>query len=118
MANRNQFLMGVTDLLILSILAKEDRYVYDIIKSIEDLSNGLLNISPNTIYTATYKLESEGKISEYSKKVGKRRIRVYYHIEESGKQALEKLAESYNKVSLGVQSILKSLQEDKSEQNQ
>ncbi|MGN0452608.1 MAG: PadR family transcriptional regulator [Ruminococcus sp.] len=59
--------------------------MYEIIKSIADYSDGLLVISQNTIYTAAYKLVNEGKISEYSKLVGKKRTRVYYHLEVSGK---------------------------------
>ena len=81
MANKNNFINGITELLILSILNKHDSYVYEIVKSITEFSGGLLSISQNTIYTATYKLENEGKITEYSKLVGKKRTRIYYHIE-------------------------------------
>ena len=54
-----------------SLLRDEDRYVYDIVKTIEEMSGGQLEISQNTVYTATYKLVSEGKISEYTETVGK-----------------------------------------------
>ena len=64
MANKNNFINGITELLILSILNKHDSYVYEIVKSITEFSGGLLSISQNTIYTATYKLENEGKITE------------------------------------------------------
>ena len=73
MAERNYFINGITELLILSFLKNHDAYVYEITKSIEEKSGGLLSISQNTIYTATYKLENEGKISEYSKLVGRKR---------------------------------------------
>lgn len=59
--------------------------LYEITKTIERDSNYLLSISQNTIYTATYKLENENQISEYSKLVGKKRTRIYYHIEEEGR---------------------------------
>lgn len=72
MASKNYFINGITELLILSILNCHDSYVYEIVKSIENFSGGLLTISLNTIYTATYKLENEGKISEYAKLVGKK----------------------------------------------
>ena len=57
MAERNYFINGITELLILSFLKNHDAYVYEITKSIEEKSGGLLSISQNTIYTATYKLE-------------------------------------------------------------
>ena len=68
MANRNNFITGITEMLILSLLEKGDSYVYQISKSIKDLSDNSLSISQNTLYSATYKLENEGYISEYSKK--------------------------------------------------
>ena len=109
MAERNYFINGITELLILSILSAHDSYVYEITKSIENGSNGLLNISQNTIYTATYKLQSEGKISEYSKLVGKRRTRIYYHIEDKGLAFLSELNQNYRQVTTGVQTVLTNL---------
>jgi hypothetical protein len=37
------------------------------------------------VYTATYKLNYEEKISQYTEKPMKKRTRVYYHIEPDGK---------------------------------
>lgn len=109
MAERNYFINGITELLILSILSAHDSYVYEITKTIENSSNGLLSISQNTIYTATYKLQNEGKISEYSKLVGKRRTRIYYHIEQEGDDYLKELKENYHQMITGVQAVVDSL---------
>ncbi len=109
MAERNYFINGITEFLILSILRAHDSYVYEITKLIENDSNGLLSISQNTIYTATYKLQNEGKISEYSKLVGKRRTRIYYHIEEKGGFYLEELKKNYYQTISGVQAIIETL---------
>lgn len=109
MAIRNYFINGITELLILSILNKSDSYVYEISKQITSYSGNILNISQNTIYTATYKLETENKISEYSKLVGKKRIRVYYHIEDEGREYLQELLTNYHLTAKGVQNILNSL---------
>ncbi len=110
MAERNYFINGITELLILSVLISHDSYVYEITKTIEQNSRGLLSISQNTIYTATYKLQNEGKISEYTKLVGKRRTRVYYHIENIGLSYLEELQHNYNSMINGVQAVLDTLQ--------
>lgn len=109
MASRNYFINGITELLILSILNKHDSYVYEITKAIENDSGNLLSISQNTIYTATYKLENEGKISEYSKLVGRKRTRIYYHIEPDGKVYLKELLSNYQNTTSGVQNILNLL---------
>lgn len=106
MANKNYFINGITELLILSMLKSHDSYVYEIVKSITEFSGGLLTISQNTIYTATYKLENEGKISEYSKLVGKRRTRVYYHLEPLGEEYLCELLGNYIDTTNGVKNFL------------
>lgn len=109
MATKNYFMNGITELLVLSLLRDSDRYVYEIVKAIEDMSGGLLEISQNTVYTATYKLVSEKKISEYSKTVGKKRTRVYYHIEPDGLDYLEELDFTYRRHTKGVNLLLENL---------
>lgn len=109
MANRNNFITGVTEILILKLLINKDGYVYDLCKSIRELSDGVLEISQNTVYSSTYKLANENYISEYSKLVGKRRTRIYYHIEEKGLQYLKELESEYFQVISGVQNIYSNL---------
>ena len=115
MASKNYFMNGTTELLVLSLLKAQDSYVYEIVKSIEDLSDGLLEISQNTVYTATYKLESDGMISEYPKLVGKKRTRIYYHIEPKGLEYLEELKEVYLKTTEGINKITYELTNTKTD---
>ena len=90
MAYKNTLITGITDFLVLAILkSKGDCYAYEISKYITSESNELLSISPNTIYTVMYKLENEQMISEYSVLVGKKRTRIYYHIESDGEAYLK-----------------------------
>ncbi len=116
--SKNYFINGITDLLILSLLDNHDSYMYEIVKSISDFSEGLLSISQNTIYTAAYKLEREGKISEYSKLVGKKRTRVYYHLEPEGKEYLRDLLENYQNTTEGINKIFSALEEKTNENEQ
>lgn len=109
MAEKNYFINGITELLILSVLSNGDSYVYDITKQIEEDSKGCLSISQNTIYAATYKLKNEGKISEYTQLVGKRRTRIYYHLEQNGIDFLSELLQQYTQTISGVENILSTL---------
>ncbi len=111
MAYKNSLITGITELLVLAILNQQDSYVYEITKSISTNSDGLLSISLNTIYTVTYKLEENKMISEYSKLVGKKRTRVYYHLEPCGKEHLQKIQADYSKMTEGVKRVLDSLGE-------
>lgn len=67
MASKNYFLNGVAELLILSILKKNDTYIYDIKKIISEVTNDVLPMSQNTIYAAAYKLENILKFLENDK---------------------------------------------------
>ena len=113
MAAKNNLITGITDLLVLSILKeKGDSYVYDVSKYIASSSKGLLSISHNTVYTVMYKLEEGKMVSEYAKLVGKKRSRVYYHIEPAGEAYLDKLAADYHNMVNGVKNIFGSFQKE------
>lgn len=106
---KNFFITGVTEILLLSLLAQKDCYVYDITKTIETYSDGLLMISPNTIYTVAYKLEQDGLISEYPTIVGRKRTRIYYHLEQKGKEYLSTITRQYEQVNQGIVRFFQTL---------
>ena len=106
MASKNTFINGITDLIILYLLKQKDCYVYEITKAISELSEGFLDISQNTIYTAAYKLENDGMITESSRLVGRKRTRVYYHIEPDGEKYLERMLASYRTTFCGMEKFL------------
>lgn len=112
MGNKSNFFSGITEILILAILNHHDSYAYEIVKYIKEYSEGCLAISQNTIYAVTYKLENEGKISQYSKLVGKRRTRVYYHLEPEGEGYYTQLLSSFRDAYTGVEKILSTLNEN------
>ena len=109
MANRNYFVVGLTEMLMLAILRKGDSYVYDISKSISAFSDGMIQASQNTIYSITYKMVDAGYISEYTKLVGRRRTRVYYHLEPKGQEYLDELEKKYFDAVASVQKIYDAL---------
>lgn len=87
-----------TNTVLLKILSEGDSYAYEITEQIKTLTNSAVTPITSTIYPALYRLEEEGYISSYKKKVGKRMERVYYHIEESGRQELEFLINVFNSI--------------------
>ena len=118
MLEKNNSFSGVTELLTLAILREQDSYVYEITKMIQELSNNLLSISQNTVYAVNYKLEKEGKISFYSKLVGKRRTRIYYHIEETGSEYYEQLLETFRTAFSGVEIVIDTLSKMREQENE
>lgn len=58
------------------------------------------------MYPALYKLIDNGYITDYKQQAGKRLVRVYYHIEDSGLERLNLLLEDYYSTNEGIQQIL------------
>ena len=58
------------------------------------------------IYPTLYRLVEKGLITDRSEKVGKRRVRVYYHLETAGEKYLKELKREYISHTAGVLRIL------------
>lgn len=82
------------DMLILCILLNKDRYGYEITHAIKELSQGIIDIKEGSLYPSLYKMLDKGYITSRDEIVN-RKIRVYYHIEESGKEYLEDMIKEY-----------------------
>lgn len=94
------------DMLILKILSEDDCYGYQISQLIREYSGGVLEIAEAAMYPALYRMQEKGYITDYNIKVGKRRSRVYYHIEEEGKTALSALIAEYQQTVKATMAIL------------
>ena len=93
---------GASDLIILSLLRERDMYGYEIRKCISERSQGLFTLTEGALYVFLYRLSEDGYISERRQLVGKRRMRVYYHLEASGEKYLEELSEEYKQTARGL----------------
>lgn len=104
--SRSSFKMGTVEMIVLFLLEKRDLYGYQLSLLIENLSDGNLIVTESTLYPTLYKLLDNKMISDKEVTVGKRRVRVYYHLEEAGKKRLNDLLEDYNQITLGINQIL------------
>lgn len=108
MASQNQenFKRGCAELMALYLLSKEDLYGYQICQLMEEKSEGRFTMLEGSLYLILYKLVELGHLTTYTKLVGKRRTRKYYHLEESGKEYLAEMINEYDEVSKGIHLIL------------
>lgn len=105
--NKSNFKKGSVEMLLLHLLETEgDCYGYQLSQLINQRSNGVLVIPEGSMYPTLYKLIDNEYISDYKKTVGKRMTRVYYHLEESGKQRLAELVEDYKEVASAIEKIM------------
>ncbi len=97
---------GTVELLILTILQDQDMYGYQLSQELASRSKGLYTLQESSMYPTLYRLVEKGVISDRQEKAGKRRVRVYYHLEDTGKAYLEALRKEYCSICRGVLNIL------------
>lgn len=93
------------EMLVLALLSEKDMYGYEMSQEIMERSGQVIFIPEGSLYITMYKLVDKGFISDRKELVGDRRsrVRVYYHIEESGKNYLQDVIDEYNRNTLGIQ---------------
>jgi len=103
---RSSFKMGTVELIVLFLLEKSDLYGYQLTTLIETLSDGKVVITESSLYPTLYKLKNNNFITDIEVPIGKRRVRVYYHLEEAGRKRLADLLEDYETNRIGTDLIL------------
>ena len=100
---------GILEMLILKMLSQEDMYGYQMINEMNIRGKGLIDIKG---------LIGKNYISENKILVGKRRTRVYYHLESLGVEYLNTIVDVYSKIIEGVNLIMNySAEEKQNEEN-
>lgn len=97
---------GILEMLILKMLSETDMYVYQMINEMNIRGKGLINIKEGSLYGPIYRLVDKKYISETKVLVGKRRTRIYYHIEEPGLGFLNVMKKVYSNITDGVEHIM------------
>ena len=77
---------GSTGLLVLSVISKTDMYGYQIIKTLEVMSENVFSLNEGTLYPILHSLEKEGSLESYWCEAEGRK-RKYYKITESARRA-------------------------------
>ncbi|MCM1500129.1 MAG: PadR family transcriptional regulator [Clostridium sp.] len=70
-------------------------------------------VKEGSMYPTLYRLEDKGYISSQKKQIGKRQIRIYYHIENAGREYFNALKKAYYEINHAVCNILKYGEEDR-----
>lgn len=111
MGVKENFKRGSLEMLILCLLNSEDMYGYQLAQEINARSLGKIKISEGSMYPHLYRLIEQNAITDSKKLIGKRRTRVYYHLEEEGRALLEKYKAEFLEVNEGIMNILNSFDE-------
>lgn len=103
------FKKGSIEMLTLLMLQEKDIYGYQLIQMLSDRSGGKLTVQEGSLYPLLYRMVDSGFISGRDVTVetlhGRKRNRVLYHLEPSGRQRLTELKAEYDQVQEGIQSV-------------
>ncbi len=99
-------------MLLLALLTEQDMYGYQLCQELEERSKGLFILQEGSMYPVLYRLTEKGLVSTRKELVGKRRTRVYYHIEPDGIAYMKENAKAYFSIHNGILEILKTVGEN------
>lgn len=100
--------MDHTDLLVLSLLAGEDMYGYQMILELARRSNRVFEMKEGTLYPVLHGLEREGLVEAYQQAAPTGRMRKYYHITGKGRSFLKTGREAWQTYAGAVSAVLRS----------
>ena len=99
-------LNGSAALLVLSLLAAEDMYGYQMIAQLEARSDHTFTLKEGTLYPILHTLERDGAVKSYEKEAPTGRTRKYYHVTKKGLRLLDEKKEEWTEFSKTVNAIL------------
>lgn len=85
---RGELIKGSTDSLLLCLLGQQPMYGYQIIRELENRSQGYFQYKEGTLYPALHRLEKMGLLRASWHTTPSGRQRRYYHITEKGRATL------------------------------
>ena len=101
-----ELLKGNTEALLLSLLADEVMYGYQIVKEMERKSGGYFRFKEGTLYPALHRLEKAGLVEGTWGEATSRVPRRYYHITPKGQRVLDERLTEWQRFSRAVNSIM------------
>ena len=102
---RGKLQKGCTETLVLSLLANESMYGYQLVREIDQRSNGYFRLKEGTLYPALHRLEREGLLDGRWEESPSRQSRRYYHITPAGLDRLESMLQEWGLFSRSVNLI-------------
>lgn len=97
-----------TQLLVLSLLEKEDMYGYQMIVELARRSDRTFEMKEGTLYPVLHGLEKDGCVEAYQQEAPTGRMRKYYHLTRKGGALLRTEKEAWERYSGAVNAVLQA----------
>ena len=105
---RKDILRDTVDLLILKTLTIGPMHGFGIARRIEQTSNAMLSVTEAALYPALQRMKRRGWIQSYWSSSENNRKAKYYKLTASGRKQLKTQSETWQRLSLGVNTVLVS----------
>ncbi len=100
---------GSTGMLVMSVISRGEMYGYQIIKTVEMMSNKVFQMNEGTLYPILHALEKEGFLdSRWIVSEENGRKRKYYKITDKGIRELNSQKQEWEEYSTAVSKVLNS----------
>lgn len=108
----SSFKKGSIEMLTLLMLQEGDIYGYQLIQMLAERSGDRITVQEGSLYPLLYRMQDAGYISGRDVTVttqnGRKRSRVLYHLEPSGRERLTELKAEFDRVQQGIQSVFQN----------
>ena len=99
------FMNGVPELLILSLLGEQEMYGYEIVQAIRQRTAAVIAVGEGVVYPVLHGLEGDGALKSRRKTVNGR-SRIYYSVTPRGARRLADLSQNWTNLTIAIQNIL------------
>lgn len=100
------FMNGVPELLVLTLLEKQEMYGYEIVQAIRSRSDAVIAVGEGVVYPVLHALEEDGALKARSKTVNGR-SRIYYRVTPRGSRRLANLTQTWASLADAIEKMLK-----------
>ena len=102
MAIDRELKRGSAEMMILSLVEEEARHGYEILKLLEERSNGVIAFHIGSVYPILYRLEKAGWIAAERGQAADGRKRRSYAITDAGREVLEDQRRTWRETVLAI----------------
>lgn len=105
---RHDVLQGTLDLLILKVLAREAMHGYGVMNRLRELTEGVFDVTPGSLFPSLQRLEQKGWIEgEWGTSENNRRAR-FYSITRAGRKQLTREVQQWSAITVAVAKVLQN----------
>lgn len=105
---KSEILRGTLDMLILKTLSLNPMHGLGISRRLEQITDGVFQVKPGSLFPALHRLEQEGWIvGEWGESESKRRAK-YYRLTRAGRTRLGEERQSWSRLVLAIGKVLEA----------